>query len=250
MVDPGSNSLLLLYDDAQSLYSGEKRKGFSFSQAGIQARGRTTILRLNYRNTAEVLEVAYEFAREALTPKEAEEDGVPLLSPQSAGRHGPAPEMIRLSNWTEEGDYVAERLQGFRKEGMPWNHMAILYRKRFMGEDIAQGLERKGIPVEWLDRDKGDRRYRPRDESVKVMTMHSSKGLEFPVVVVPYAGYAPQMEAGADEAARRREEARLLYVAMTRAMDRLVLTHHTETVLSARLRQAVRRVPEASRRPA
>jgi hypothetical protein len=62
------------------------RRKFSFASVGIQARGRTTILRLNYRNTAEVLAVAYEFARDILKPEEAEEDGIPMVAPETAGR--------------------------------------------------------------------------------------------------------------------------------------------------------------------
>jgi hypothetical protein len=71
---------------------------------GIEARGRTTILRLNYRNTAEVLGVACEFAREVLTPAAAEEDGVPLVEPASAGRHGPPPELVRLPSLKAEAE--------------------------------------------------------------------------------------------------------------------------------------------------
>ena len=45
MVDPATNSLLVLYDDAQSIYGDEKRRKFSFKSVGIQAQGRTTILK-------------------------------------------------------------------------------------------------------------------------------------------------------------------------------------------------------------
>ena len=71
MVDPATNSLLLLYDDAQSIYTKGRRKKFSFARVGIQAQGRTTILRLNYRNTVEILSVAKAFAEELLNPEDA-----------------------------------------------------------------------------------------------------------------------------------------------------------------------------------
>jgi superfamily I DNA/RNA helicase len=51
MVDPATNSLLVLYDDAQSIYERARSKQFSFKSVGIQAQGRTTILKINYRNT-------------------------------------------------------------------------------------------------------------------------------------------------------------------------------------------------------
>ena len=55
MVAPKTNSLLLLYDDAQSICRKRHGLGFSLASVGVQAQGRTTILRLNYRNTREIL---------------------------------------------------------------------------------------------------------------------------------------------------------------------------------------------------
>lgn len=67
MVDPEINSLLL-YDDAQSIYERSVQQSFSFASVGIQARGRTKILKVNYRNTQDVLNLAYEFAKEVMLP--------------------------------------------------------------------------------------------------------------------------------------------------------------------------------------
>ena len=54
---PATNSLLVLYDDAQSIYERtQKSKTFSFKSVGIQAQGRTTILKINYRNTRQILQ--------------------------------------------------------------------------------------------------------------------------------------------------------------------------------------------------
>ena len=47
-VAPATNSLLVLYDDAQSIYERTRRKQFSFKSVGIQAQGRTTFLKINY----------------------------------------------------------------------------------------------------------------------------------------------------------------------------------------------------------
>ena len=44
MVAPETNSLLVLYDDAQSIYERRERGRFSFASVGIKAQGRTTIL--------------------------------------------------------------------------------------------------------------------------------------------------------------------------------------------------------------
>jgi len=63
--------------------------------------------------------------------------------------------------------------------------------------------------------------------------MKSSKGLEFPVVIIPGLGQMPA--PGEDES----HEARLLYVAMTRATERLLLLHHEDSVFSARIRASI-----------
>ena len=75
--------------------------------------------------------------------------------------------------------------------------------------------------------------YDPLANSVKVMTMKVSKGLEFPVVAIPGVermnaeanepGEGAQALSEADTQARR-EAARVLYVAATRATQRLLLT--------------------------
>lgn len=212
MVDPETDSLLLLYDDAQNIY----RQGrLSFKKLGIQAQGRTTILRLNYRNTAEILRFAADFARDVLTPEEAEEDGVPLLAPESAGRHGPEPEHIRLPTVREQADYMAGRLRQLHDEGTPWSDMAVLYRHwDSVGKQAVARLTAAGVPYQWVGRKSP---LNNAEDSVKVITYHSSKGLEFPVVAIPRA------EASDGQEADEKEEARLLYVAMTRAMERLVV---------------------------
>jgi len=59
---------------------------FTLSSVGIQARGRTSILKLNYRNTSEILHFAFDFAKDYLQEKDADEDSVPLVKPEMARR--------------------------------------------------------------------------------------------------------------------------------------------------------------------
>jgi uncharacterized protein (TIGR00375 family) len=68
--------------------------------------------------------------------------------------------------------------------------------------------------------------YHPREQKAALMSMHASKGLEFPVVFIAGCedGLVPYRRPGA-EASDLAEERRLFYVAMTRAKDRLYLTH-------------------------
>jgi len=67
---------------------------------------RTAILRVNYRNTAQIMAVACEFARDLLSAKEAEEDAIPLVTPQSAGRSGALPELRSFAG--EEAELATE----------------------------------------------------------------------------------------------------------------------------------------------
>jgi superfamily I DNA/RNA helicase len=126
--------------------------------------------------------------------------------------------LVKLPSFRAEVDHLAKRLMAAHNKGRPWSEMAVLYRSKFMGEELAKGLRAAGLPVDWLQEDGTKRRYDPAAENVKLLTMHSSKGLEFPLVAIPGLGYMPRSD---DDAA---EEARVLYVAMTRAMDELVMT--------------------------
>lgn len=232
MIHPDSNSLLVLYDDAQSIYGGRKRQRFSFSSVGIQAAGRTTILKLNYRNTAEILAVARAFADDLLNPADATEDQAPTVLPMSAGRRGPKPLLITLPTLGEEAAFLAERLKEANRLGMPWNEMAVVYRRYGIGKMLVDALKHKGVPFQW-QQGKGHA-YAPAHDSVKLITMHSSKGLEFPLVCIPGIG-EPSKE---DE--EIGDEARLLYVAMTRATHELVMTHSETSLLSDKMTGAMR----------
>ncbi len=233
MVDPETNSLLVLYDDAQSIYEKRERGKFSFASVGIQARGRTTVLKLNYRNTEEILSFAYEFAKEVMQPNEVEEDQPILIKPESVGRHGAKPTFTRLSSFSAETRHICDRIGEYRDRGIAWNDIAIIYRSDFMGRSLSRALKNVGIPVEWLNADSNSKRYHPEAQSVKLLTMHSSKGLEFPVVFIAGVGFMPnRSEAIADEA-------RLLYVAMTRATEYLELSCDRDSAFVRRLERVV-----------
>lgn len=80
-----------------------------------------------------------------------------------------------------------------------------------------------------VTRDQESRLYDAAAPSVKLVTMHSSRGLEFAVVCVPGVGYLPHKQSTPED------EARLLYVAMTRAINQLVLTCDRDSAFVQRL---------------
>lgn len=215
MVDPETNSLLVLYDSAQNIYGKSRSRKFSFKSVGIQAAGRTTILKINYRNTKQILQTANLVAAEFLQPDAQDEDGTPLVQPVSCGREGPAPLILRLPSLRDEALKIADLLVAAHQEGHAWGDMAILCRRHSVMFECASVLRARGLPHQVRERS-GD--FAPLANSIKVMTMHASKGLEFPVVAIPGVGQMPE------EGEEVGDEARLFYVAATRATHKLLLT--------------------------
>ncbi|WP_206169200.1 3'-5' exonuclease [Variovorax atrisoli] len=224
MVDPATNSLLLLYDDAQSIYDKRSGKPFSFKSVGVQAQGRTTILRINYRNTRQILQTASAMATELLRPQEKDDDGIPLVQPVSCGREGPEPIVIDLPTTRAQAERIAELMASAHNEGHAWGDMAVLCRSWTLMDECARALERRRLPHKVR---KGTRDFDPGTDTIKVMTLHASKGLEFPVVAVMGAR---QAVVGQDVGITTEdhdplEEMRLFYVGATRATSRLMIAN-------------------------
>jgi hypothetical protein len=232
MLDPESNSLLLLYDDAQSIYGANRARSFSFRSVGIAAAGRTKILRRNYRNTDQILACARGFAKQLLAPVDADEDGVPLLSPESGGRNGRPPRFELLASLKAEAAYIGKQLLASHTAGMRWGEMAVLYTAPFVADELVTAFDSLGLPFEWF-KDAKSKSFDPSTATVKLMTPHSSKGLQFRLVVIAGLGFWPYHS--------EPDEARLLYVAMTRATHELVMTSCKPSVFSERVRELCER---------
>jgi hypothetical protein len=233
MLDAESNSLLLLYDDAQSIYGTNQSRSFSFKSVGISAAGRTKVLRRNYRNTDEILACARGFAERLLSPVEAGDDGVPLLFPEPGGRKGVPPRFTQLSSMKAEADYIGNQLLALHSTGVPWNEIGVVYTVSFVAQEIAAALERLKVPFDWM-KDPASKYFDPSTPTVKLMTPQSSKGLQFRVAVIGGVGFWPYHSEA--------DEARLLYVAMTRATHELVITSCKQSVFSERLRRLCARL--------
>lgn len=91
---------------------------------------------------------------------------------------------------------------------------------------ILSALDAQEIPHFWVNRNQETKASLDlADNSVKVMTVHSGKGLEFPVVFlfgVEALRVPPALHGASEEDANRT---RLAYVGMTRAQDLLYLTY-------------------------
>lgn len=231
MIDPHINSLLLLYDDAQSIYKKKSGLGFTLSSVGIQAKGRTTILRLNYRNTREILCYAYDFARHYLDPKNADDDHIPLVEPEAAGSSGAEPVLKKLESPEQEVCYALACIQQWLKKGVCLRDIAVLYPGGGLGKNMAAALHSADIDHLWLGTKQYKELYDPEAERVTVLTVHSSKGLEFRRIIFLGAGGL------GNEYERIVDDARLLYVGMTRAQECLLITSSVDNLFSQQLIQ-------------
>lgn len=229
MVDPATDSLLLLYDDAQSIYQKSRRLNFSLSSVGIKAAGRTTILRKNYRNTRQILSYAFDFAKNFLDPHSADDDHIPLVQPESCGGTGPKPAFRQCESLQDEIDYAARCIATWQQRGDPLAEIAVLYTKQAHGQMMADKLTVSGIPHLLMADRAGKQAFNPGQNRVNILSAMSSKGLEFSTVIVLGIGH---LEA-AKEAAEHN--ARLLYVGMTRAKEKLLLTASCRTEFTEKL---------------
>jgi hypothetical protein len=197
---------LVLAGDAGQTISGV---GSPYRRAGIAIAGRTRVLRTSFRTTCPIQETADR--SRALTRREEEEP-----NPQ-AFREGPVPELYAATTRDELDRLLTARVALFVDTlGYDPENVTVLAPTRNDVARVGQLLERAGR--RWVS---------IRDEAfsfasggaVRLSTLHSSKGLDFPVVLL----YLPALPAPGDrdEAAGDTLARNLIYVAMTRAMDNL-----------------------------
>lgn len=101
--------------------------------------------------------------------------------------------------------------------------MAIIYVAGYQGKAISQALCAANIPCLWMASKDYKKAYDPAVDRVTVLTLQSSKGLEFPMVVLVGLGQLDNQDIIADS--------RLLYVGMTLAQQELHLCMSEQTPL-------------------
>jgi len=227
MVNPDTRALMIAYDDMQAIYKGRARP--VWSQLGIEAKGRTTVLKVNYRNTAQILRFARRFAADVIgAPGTRADDEDAVLLPEDAGREGLEPEVRRCVSFEAEGHAIAQWLLDRKARGYQWLHMAVLFPEHGIGRIFVEALGKQGIPVD-IAKDHRNRVDMKRD-AVKLLSMHNAKGLEFPCVAVGGLG-----ALGSRPRSSIEDEVRLTYVALTRATHEAMLTYSRISPLVERL---------------
>ncbi len=158
-----------------------------------------------------------------------------LVQPASAGRRGPLPVLMLARDAQQEAELLAQRLLQAQAEGVGWQDMAVLCRTRAQMGAIEAALRRHRVPLTSMATQSLTRHDWQR-ATVKLLTLHSAKGLEFPWVVVAGLQAMPHKGEPLDEALR------LLYVAMTRATQQLLLSAHGDSAVVQRVQQALQAV--------
>ncbi|EAW1288543.1 DNA helicase UvrD, partial [Salmonella enterica subsp. enterica] len=227
LFDNTTRSLLLMYDDAQSLYRRERALNFSLASVGIQAQGRTSVLRVNYRNPCRILNFAYAFSRDYFESHHNQE--LPLVLPEACGEEGDIPYIELCRSEAEEARRVVAWLKEQHAVAGRWGDMAVLCPTRYSADRLIVLLEQHKIPTS-ISFTSGDKKaYSHRDDVVHLITFQSSKGLEFLYVAVINASF---VRKGAED---ESEAIPALYVAFTRATRSLLVTCYKENSISRQL---------------
>ena len=205
MIAHGPNDLFFVGDGHQRIYS---RNRAAMSRCGIDIRGRSRKLYLNYRTTDEI-------RRQAVALLEGCEiddldDGHDESKRYKSLSHGPAPEVRKISGLEEASQAAIGFIQQWRSaqaENESLSFCVVSYSEKSR-DALGQQLQAAGIASVPIT---AQSNHADARNVVHLATMHRAKGLEFDCVIV----VAPESYLGpAEETAGQR---RLLYVALTRA---------------------------------
>ncbi|MEW6504735.1 MAG: UvrD-helicase domain-containing protein [Chloroflexota bacterium] len=206
----------------------------SWKSLGIEARGRTHHLVRSYRTTREILNFATLFYRLRCADSPEEEILYPDLTQMPTGV---IPQLLVLNNPQDEITRVANEIAALLEQGIPRQHILILHSQ-------GEGVQRL---ISAINRKAGkDAAMNPKDtypgNYVRVTTLNAGAGLESPIVFLCGLRELFEEEQSLRLSDVEREEiirsnTRKVYMAATRAGQRLVLTYVGE--LPAALQQAI-----------
>jgi len=215
------NRFFITADANQSIYGS----GFTWANVDecLKFQGRTSVLKVNYRSTREIGEATQSYLAAGALESEVVE--------HKYMNNGPLPVVRSAHNETEEVNLLARFLPGAAREfRLGLGSCAVFCPTEHRGEAIAAQLTRHGVNATFM---KG-RELDLSRPGVKVLTLNSSKGLEFPIVAL--AGFASShyalvhvdnQEGERDETLAR--ERRTIFVGMTRAMRALLVVVPAQT---------------------
>ena len=237
LLRPGGD-LVISLDSYQDLY----RRKISWKSIGINAPGRIRYLKKVYRNTAEIFDFTQRFLGKA--PRL---DRQLAFLPFDFAFHGDFPELRRFASLEEIERFLVDDLKRcISEEGYRRSETAVIYDDKVYGPSrfaydnralpmrILKRLETSGIPAAWVSQDvRSKQMYDITTDRVALISIHSSKGLDFDLVYLIAIDHIHPTKA------TREALISLVYVAMTRARYRLVIPYVEETELISHMKQCL-----------
>jgi superfamily I DNA/RNA helicase len=223
-VAPGPNDLFVVGDAHQRIYDSR----VSLSSLGIETRGRSRRLKVNYRTSQQILGWAL-----GILSGEPIDDLDGNAERQVGYRsefQGPPPVVRTFDSQTEEAQFVADEIASWLGSDVAASSVGVVARTNADLAGLKKSLDAAGIPWVEIGSTKSGGK-------IQLGTMHSSKGLEFARLLVvgvnadrvplPFA-VTPTTDDPNQHALDLQRERCLLYVACTRARDTLVVTSSGE----------------------
>jgi superfamily I DNA/RNA helicase len=213
------NSLFIVGDAHQRIYG----RRASMSTCGINIRGRSKRLRLNYRTTQEIRAWAVSVL-EGVSVDDLDE-GTDTLRGYVSLMRGVAPDLVGCRSESEELDGLVAWVQALPPDQIQLSDIGVLCARRADADRVEAALRTAGIEAVMLQSGADDRSV----PGVRITTMHRAKGLEFFAVAIPFlseAAFPPSgaLRAAVDPADREdivMQYRSLLHVAATRAKKAL-----------------------------
>lgn len=220
---PGANNLLLAGDTGQRIF----QPPFSWKSLGIDIRGRSTSLRVNYRTSHQIRQHADRLLPEVIRDIDGNEES---RKGTVSVFNGPFPQCRVLRSLDDEIVAVADKLYSLLERGFQTDEIGIFVRSEAQMPRARAALKKSGLPWSELENTS-----RPAAGRIAISTMHLAKGLEFRAVIVMACDdevipLQERIESISDEADLEEvytTERHLLYVACTRAREELLLTATT-----------------------
>lgn len=218
------NDLFIVGDSHQRIYGAHP----TLSKCGINVRGRSAVLKINYRTTEEIRK--YAFALLNGVKFDDLDEGVDLGDRCLSLTHGVNPEVRNFKNANAEFAFLKEEIRKLQESGVATSAICVVARTKSLVKDYARLFKEAGINSYEIKRDKADDRG---DDGIRVATMHRVKGLEFQYVFAAAVNnkVIPNPEAldktdKVSEAESIASEKCLLYVALTRAQKGAYITSY------------------------
>ena len=218
------NDIFIVGDAHQRIY----RNRPTLSKCGINVRGRSSILKINYRTTEEIRR--YAFALLNGISFDDLDDGTDLGDRCQSLTHGEKPTIKTFKDASAEIAFITEEINNLQKNGIALSDICVVARTKKLVDDYIAQFTKAGIRSYAIKRNKtDDRNY----DGLRVATMHRVKGLEFQYVfvaavnnrVIPLSAAINKTDA-VSEAESMTSEKCLLYVALTRAQKGAYVTSY------------------------